>query len=134
MLPRASGLKQSYATSKSCPTGLNNFTLHHLVLAVKDGPPDPGHLFLRRQIGPVLCEWIRQVAGVHLSQLLKVTEGCGEVPVLSYQTEWRREVTLNVWMAGVRPRSSGTRASDTPRNEFKYLQRVNMVTSRLISL
>lgn len=70
---------------------LDDFTLHHLVLAVEDGPPDPGHLLLRRQIGPVLGERIRQVPSVHLSQLLKVAEGCGEVPVLSYRTERETE-------------------------------------------
>lgn len=92
-----SGLRRSYATSGCRPTRLDGLTLHHLVLAVQDGPPDPGHLLLRRQIGSVLGERIRQVPGVHLSQLLKVAEGCGEVPVLPYKMEREREVTPSVW-------------------------------------
>lgn len=86
-----SGLRRSYATSGCRPKRLVGLTLHHLILAVQDGPPDPGHLLFGRQIGPVLGERIRQVPGVHLSQLLKVAEGCGEVPVLPYKTERERE-------------------------------------------
>lgn len=65
------------------PPRVDDSTLHHLILAVEDGPPHPGHLLFRRQIRPILCERIRQVPSMHLSQLLKVTEGCGEVPVLA---------------------------------------------------
>lgn len=60
-----------------------SLTLHHLILAVEYRPSHSGHLLFRGQVGPLFCERIRQVPSMHLSQLLKVTEGSSKVPVLA---------------------------------------------------
>lgn len=64
-------------------------TLHHFVLAVQYRPPDPGHVFLRRLT--LFWERIRQVAGVHLSQLLKVTERSSKIPVFAYRDRRKKK-------------------------------------------
>ena len=64
-------------------------TLHHLILAVEYRPPYPRHLLFWRQIRPVFSERICQVPSMHLSQLLKVTEGSSEIPVLAYRQRER---------------------------------------------
>lgn len=66
-----------------------NLTLHHLILAMEYRPSYPSHLLFRGQIHSLFCERIRQVPSMHLSQLLKVTEGSSEIPVLAYEERGR---------------------------------------------
>lgn len=58
-------------------------TLHDVILPLQRRPPGPRRLLLRGFRGASLVEGMGQVACVHLPQLLKVTQGCAQIPVLA---------------------------------------------------
>lgn len=65
----------------------DGLTLHHLTLAVEQGPPDSGHVLVGKRERSVFGAGVRQGSCVHLAELLEVTQCGGEVPVLACETQ-----------------------------------------------
>jgi len=59
-------------------------TLHNVILPLERRAPGPGCLLLRGFVAASFVEGMGEVAGVHLPQLFKVTQGCAQIPVLAW--------------------------------------------------